>query len=47
MNQAQAVVNREQAVVNQTQTRASAEIDKALQALFESVRAKNLAREIR
>jgi hypothetical protein len=45
VNQKQAVVNKEQDVVNQMQTRASAEIDKALQAAFDSARLQGLAHE--
>jgi hypothetical protein len=47
VNQRQAVVNKEQDVVNQMQTRASAEIDKALQAVFDSARRQGLALEAR
>jgi beta-lactamase regulating signal transducer with metallopeptidase domain len=47
VNRQQAVVNGEQGEVNQMQTRASAEIQKALEALFDSVRKKNLAKEVR
>ena len=43
--QRQAVVNREQAEVNRMQTRASAEIDKAPQVVFDSVRRQGLAHE--
>jgi hypothetical protein len=45
VNQRQAVVNKEQGEVNQMQTRASAEIDKALQAVFDSARRQGLAHE--
>ncbi|MGD0362069.1 MAG: hypothetical protein ABSC93_14435 [Bryobacteraceae bacterium] len=47
VNQRQAVVNREQSAVNQVQARASAEIDKALQGIFDSARRQGLAREVR
>jgi hypothetical protein len=46
VNQEQTVVNKEQDAVNQMQTRASAEIDKALQALFDSARRQGLAHEV-
>jgi hypothetical protein len=45
VNQRQAVVNKEQEEVNAMQTRASAEIDKALQAVFDSARRQGLALE--
>ncbi|MGO4880179.1 MAG: hypothetical protein ACLP59_05080 [Bryobacteraceae bacterium] len=45
VNQRQAVVNKEQGEVNQMQRRASAEIDKALQAVFDSARRLGLAHE--
>jgi hypothetical protein len=45
VNQKQGVVNNEQAEVNEMQTRASAEIDKALQPIFESARRQGLAHE--
>ena len=47
VNQRQAAVNKEQDVVNQAQTRASAEIDKALQVIFDSARRQGLAHEVR
>ncbi len=46
VNQKQAVVNKEQFEVNQMQTRASAEINEALQAIFDSARRLGLAREV-
>jgi hypothetical protein len=46
VNQEQAVVNKEQHAVNQMQTRASAEIEKALQVLFDSARRHGLAHEV-
>jgi hypothetical protein len=46
VNREQAIVNKEQDVVNQMQTRASAEIEKALQALFDSARRQGLAHEV-
>ena len=45
VNQRQAVVNKEQGEVNQMQTRASAEIDKSLQTVFDSARRQGLAHE--
>jgi hypothetical protein len=45
VNQRQAVVNREQEAVNQIETRVSAEVDKAVQAVFESARRQGLAHE--
>jgi hypothetical protein len=45
VNQRQAVVNKEQDAVNLMQTRVSAEIDKALQAVFDSARRQGLAHE--
>jgi hypothetical protein len=45
VNQRQGVVNKEQHEVNQMQTRASAEIDTALQAVFDSARRQGLAHE--
>ena len=47
VNQRQAVVNKEQGEVNQMQTRASAEIDKTLQTVFDSARRQRLAHEAR
>jgi hypothetical protein len=47
VNQKQAVVNREQDEVNQMQKRASAEIEKALAAIFDSARRQGLAHEAR
>jgi hypothetical protein len=46
VNQRQAVVNKEQDAVNQMQSRVSAEIDKALQAVFDSARRQGLAYEV-
>jgi len=46
VNQRQAVVNKEQGEVNRMQTRASAEIDKALQAVFDSARRRGTAHEV-
>jgi hypothetical protein len=46
VNQEQAVVNKEQDAVNQMQTRASAEIEKALQILFDAARRHGLAHEV-
>ncbi len=46
VNREQAVVNKEQDTVNQLQTRASAEIEKALQTLFDSARRQGLAHEV-
>jgi hypothetical protein len=46
VNQRQAVVNKEQGVVNGLQTRASAQIHKAMDTIFDSVRRQGLAREI-
>jgi len=46
VNQRQAVVNKEQGEVNQMQTRASAEIDKALQVVFDSARRRGTAHEV-
>jgi len=46
VNREQAVVNEEQDRVNQMQTRTSAEIDKAIQAVFDSARRGGLAREV-
>lgn len=45
VNQRQSVVNKEQGEVNQMQTRASAEIDKALQAVFDSARRQGSAHQ--
>jgi hypothetical protein len=39
------VVNKEQGEVNRMQTRASAEIEKALQAVFDSARRQGLTHE--
>ena len=47
VNQRQATVNKEQGEVNQNQTLASAEIDKALQAIFDTARAEGSAHEAR
>jgi hypothetical protein len=47
VNQKQAVVNKEQGEVNQMQARASAQIDKALQAIFAAARRQGLAHEAR
>lgn len=47
VNRRQAGVNKEQEAVNQMQTRASAEIDKALQAVFDSAREQGLALDVR
>jgi hypothetical protein len=46
VNQEQDVVNHEQDKVNQMQTRASAVIEKALQAIFDSARRQGLAHEV-
>jgi len=46
VNQRQALVNKEQNEVNQMQNRASAEIDKALQAVFDSARRQGFAHEV-
>jgi len=46
VNQQQAIVNKEQDAVNQMQTRASVEIDKALQAVFDSARRQGVAYEV-
>jgi hypothetical protein len=45
VNQRQSVVNKEQEVVNRMQTRASAEVEKALQAIFDIARRQGLAHE--
>jgi hypothetical protein len=45
VNQRQALVNEEQGQVNQMQTRASAEIDKTLQAVFDSARRQGLVHQ--
>ncbi|HLY16889.1 MAG TPA: hypothetical protein VKR61_06670 [Bryobacteraceae bacterium] len=47
VNRQQEVVNREQDVVNRAQSRASVEIDRALQQVFDSARRQGLAREAR
>ena len=47
VNQEQAVVNREQNDVNRMQTRASAEVETALQQIFDSAITRGLAKEIR
>lgn len=47
VNQQQSTVNREQDGVNEMQARASVEIDKALQAAFDSARREGLAHEVR
>jgi hypothetical protein len=47
VNQQQAVVNKEQEAVNREQKRVSAEIDRALQAAFDSARRQGLAHEVR
>jgi beta-lactamase regulating signal transducer with metallopeptidase domain len=47
VNRQQDLVNREQDTVNQAQDRASVEIDKALQAVFDSARQQGLAHEVR
>jgi hypothetical protein len=47
VNRQQDVVNREQDTVNEAQDRAAAEIDKALQAVFDSARRQGLAHEVR
>jgi beta-lactamase regulating signal transducer with metallopeptidase domain len=46
VNQEQDVVNKEQDAVNRMQTRASAEIEKALQVLFDAARRHGLAHEV-
>jgi hypothetical protein len=47
VNQHQSVVNREQDGVNEMQARANIEVDKAMQAAFDSVRRERLAHEVR
>jgi hypothetical protein len=47
VNQQQAVVNKEQEVVNRNQARANVEVDRAMQAVFDSVRRQGLAHEVR
>lgn len=47
VNQQQEVVNREQEAVNKVQTRVSAEIENALQGVFDSARRQGLAHEVR
>ena len=46
VNQWQAIVNKEQDAVNQMQMRASAEIDQAVRAVFDSARRQGLAHEV-
>ena len=47
VNQKQGVVNKEQEVVNQAQARASAQIERALQGIFDSARRQGSAHEVR
>jgi hypothetical protein len=47
VNQRQALVNKEQEAVNQMQARATVEIEKALQTVFDSARKQGLAQEAR
>jgi hypothetical protein len=47
VNREQSVVNREQDAVNQMQARASVEVERALQAVFDSARRHGLAHEVR